>query len=62
MTPLTEQGAEVVAAVAALQSERDTLLGLLRDVLAHEQFTNQLGEVVILLPEETADRIREALH
>lgn len=58
---MTEREAEVVAAVAALQSERDTLLGLLREVVLHEHLTNRLGEVLVLLPEDTAAQIREAL-
>ena len=59
--PMTEQAAAVVAAVAALESERDTLLGLLHQVVRHEHLTNRMGEVLVLLPEDVAAQIKDAL-
>ncbi len=62
MQPLTLLGAEVVAGVAMMQSERDTLLGLLRQVLDHEcPLPTGGASLLVLLPRALADEIREAV-
>lgn len=63
MAPLTLLGAEVVAGVAMLQSERDTLLGLLRRVLGYQvPPEGPDGDLLVWLPAPLAEEIREAVE
>jgi hypothetical protein len=60
MKPMTAAGAEVVASVAMLQSERDTLRGLLRQVLDSTVMPpGARGDLLVLLSRPLAEEIRE---
>lgn len=56
---LSEPAAEVIAGVAILQSERDTLLNLLREVWDRRVLDTRTGELVVVLPADIAARIAD---
>ncbi len=60
MQPLTAREAEVVASVAMLQSERDTLRELLLQVLDSTVIPpGARGDLLVVLPRPLVEEIRE---